>query len=143
MSLLPFIKNSEHESIVNGIREQFDSLNETYEVVKNEVISLTEKLATVESEFARVNDENESFKAQLRESEETILEVAVEATEIDAIASNKALEIVAGLGVDPIATGDEEPAQTITEKFYSIKDKKEQDKFYSENRAAILAALSR
>jgi hypothetical protein len=49
-----------------------------------------------------------------------IQEVAVDATEVNAIASSKALDIVAGLGVAPIATGNEDETIDIVTKFKSF-----------------------
>lgn len=134
-------KISEAETSLVKLQGEFDALNESFEATRNEALSLTEKLATMTSEFARVNEENIALKEQLETAKVEIVEVAQDAAEVDAIAANKAIDILASVGTAPV-TDTEEVEQTpdIITQFRALKGKESQE-FFNANKNEIFKAL--
>ena len=112
------IKDSEQALV--QLQEEFDALNEQFDTASKEVISLTEQVATLQSEFNRVSEENETLKLEVEKLNTEVAEVAKESAEIDEIATEKAIDIVASIGV---------PAVEITEEQEEEIDVKERNIF--------------
>lgn len=123
------------------LQEDFDALNLQFETVSNEVVSLTENLATVQGEFARVSEENKVLKEQLETANTEIVEVAKDAADIDEIATAKAIDIVASIGVPAVEIAEEMEEETdILTEFKSLKGKELQN-FYNTHKQEIHRAL--
>lgn len=98
--------------------------------------NLTAELATAQSELATAQSELETVKAELEEVKAAVL---VEAES----ASDKAIEMLAGIGQTeplPIENGGEQ--RSILEQFESLKGS-EATAFYKANRKAILSEQSK
>lgn len=133
-------KISETEQSLVQLQAEFDSLNEQFDLSSKEVISLTESLATLQSEFARVSEENKELKEQLETVNTEIIEVAKDAADIDEIATNKAIDIVASIGVTPVEIAEEQEETDILSEFKSLKGKELQS-FYNNHKKEIHSLL--
>lgn len=135
-------KTTEMEASLQNLQEQYDSLNQTFEDTRSELHTMTEKFATMEGEFNRVSEENKVLLSQVEELKVENVEIAVEATEIDTIASAKAIDIIAEIGTTPVEITEDEPEVTVLQKFNALKGQ-EAANFYQENRVEILNSLKR
>lgn len=123
-------------ALADQLQEQLNTLTEEKSAAD---IALTEKIA--------------SFNEELKKAAELSDEVANLKAEIERMnaekkaADEKALEIVAGLGLNQIPvvtiTNTEKPsAEQIRAKYLAISDSVEKAKFYAENRSAILNGVT-
>jgi len=136
-------KINESEASLITLQESFDELNETYSKLQESFKELSELSNTHKEEFERVDLENKELKEKIQTLETEVVEVTKESLDLDELASNKAVEILAQVGHPQIEVIEEElPEMDIVETFKSLKGKAAQA-FYAnpDNQKAIKAAL--
>ena len=138
-------KITESEQSLITLQESFNELNETYSKLQESFKEISELSNTYKEEFERVDLENKELKDKIETLETEVVEVTKDTLELDALASEKAVEILSQVGHPQIDVIEEElPEMDILETFKSLKGKALQD-FYNDpsNNKAIKDALKR
>ena len=135
-------KISEAETSLLNLQEQFDSLNTQFESVRTELVEATERNSTLNDEFIRVSEEKKSLVEQLETLKAEIVEVSRDSADFEQVASDKAVAIVANLGVPAVEITEEteDDESDIIAQFKSLKGAEAQA-FYNLNKQAIHQAL--
>jgi hypothetical protein len=133
---------SETEVSLNALQSEHEALAVTFETAKNELVTMTELNATLQSEFARVDAENVALKAQIAELNADNVTLVESAVDVDVKATEKAIDLIADLGVAPVEITEDAPQKTILEQFQALKGAEAQA-FYNANKAEIFKALKR
>ncbi len=127
-----FRNSKEKNELKSKLDETFSKLEESL----TEKIEMTEKISNLQSKIQELTALNDELKNKLKSQLENNKQV------IDAVSSEKAVEILAQVGCTPIEENiDEKINSTIEEKLNNLTGKELLD-FYNKNRKEILS-LSR
>jgi uncharacterized phage infection (PIP) family protein YhgE len=142
-------KISESQKALEKLQVEFNLANEAFETLQKEYNTLKEESANLKEELTQLKVENVELETEVETKSEEIEQVTQEIAEtskgileVEAVASIKAMEILASTGSEPLEILEQEEEFDVVSEFKKLKGKDLQE-FYKKHSTEIKKALKK